>query len=71
MQKFLEKVVAHGAMYGLDLNWDKTVVMPVKHDGQLTRPDGHVVRCVEDAVYLGGLLTGDGNPATELSRRIG
>jgi len=29
------------------------------------------VQRVEQAVYLGGLVTSDGNPATELSRRIG
>ena len=32
---------------------------------------GEAVRKVSSAVYLGCLLTSDGNPATELSRRMG
>ena len=46
-------------------------MLPVKHEGCLYKDDGQVVRKVESAVYLGGLLTSDGNPACELSRRMG
>ena len=56
----------------MSLNWKKTVVLPVRHEGTLhNKPDGEAVRKVSSAVYLGGLLTNDGNPATELSRRMG
>ena len=65
LQTFLQKIVEQGDKYGLSLNWDKTVVLPVKHEGCLYKDDGQVVRKVESAVYLGGLLTSDGNPACE------
>jgi len=71
LQAFLDAVADHGARYGLSLNWDKTVLMPIRHDGSVSAPDGTRVRCVDHAVYLGGLLSQDGNPASELSRRIG
>jgi len=71
LQTFLDQVVAHGHAYGLELNWDKTIVLAVRHPGELKRPDGQAVVKEEQAIYLGGLLAQDGNPATELTRRIG
>jgi len=63
--------VAHGQLYGLSLNWDKTVLLPIRHDACLVGEGGERVKVVEQAMYLGGLLDQSGNPTTELSRRLG
>jgi hypothetical protein len=71
LQSFLDSVVKHGESYGLRLNWNKTILLPVRHDGVLKGEGGVPIKRVQSAVYLGGLLAGDGDPSSELSRRIG
>eukprot|EP00959_Pyramimonas_sp_CCMP1952_P097241 2032654-Pyramimonas_sp.AAC.1 len=45
--------------------------MQVPTDKNIMRPDGGDIKTVQDAVYLGGLVSCDGRVATELSSRLG
>jgi len=71
VQAILNKIVSEGAKYGLEMNWDKTVQMQVSLCGAVTRPCGAAIKCVREAVYLGGLITCDGRATREISRRLG
>ena len=71
VQAILNKIVSEGARYGLEMNWDKTVQMQVSTCGAVTRPCGAAIKCVREAVYLGGLITCDGRATREISRRLG
>ena len=71
LQQMLNAIVEEGRRYGLDLNWDKTVLMQVSTNKKIMRPDGSDIKTVRDAVYLGGLVSCDGRAATELSKRLG
>ena len=50
-------IIEEGRKYGLELNVAKTVMMKVNHTGGIFHPSGGEVKVVEEAVYLGGLLT--------------
>ncbi|CAE8620602.1 unnamed protein product [Polarella glacialis] len=71
LQRHLELIVAEGKAYGMELNWDKTVVMQIRHHGEIKNQDGVILKCVSQAIYLGGLLTSDGSAISELARRLG
>ena len=71
LQATMDSLVTHGARYGLEVNWDKTVALVIGGMDPPIRPDGHLVKCVEQYVYLGGLLTANGSTTTTLLRRLG
>lgn len=71
LQRQLECVVDEGKRYGLELNWTKTLAMRIRHDGMVTQPSGEPVKCVEEAVYLGGLLSATADAKPEVTRRLG
>ena len=70
LQAHLDTIVEIGSQYGLELHWGKTCVLNVRHDGQISGPDGALKQEAE-AIYLGGLLSADGKATRELTRRIG
>ena len=71
LQAHMDLVVDEGSRYGLELNWSKTVAMNILHDGTSRQPSGEPVKRVNQAVYLGGLLSVDASVAPEVSRRLG
>ena len=71
LQLVLDLIIQEGEKYGLQLNWKKTVMMRIRNDGQVFSPDGHALESVEQAVYLGGLLSTTANSKPEVTRRIG
>ena len=59
LQDFLREVAACGKCHGLELNWIKTVLLPIRHDRVVEDLTGARARSVSRAVYLGSLLTSD------------
>ena len=60
-----------GASYGMALHWGKTQALSICTTDRIRRPDGSVIQesgCIE---YLGALLSADGRPDSEVSRRMG
>ena len=67
----MNAIVQEGAIYGLEINWSKTVQIQVCKQYVINRPDGNPIVQVREAVYLGGLVTCDGKAGRELVRRLG
>ena len=70
LQKLLEAIVSEGALYGLELNWQKTQQVQISTVDRVVRPDGGEIKSVREAVYLGALVSCDGKGGRELSRRL-
>ena len=64
-------LIDEGRKYGLELNATKTVMMRINHTGSIYHESGEAVNIVEEAVYLGGLITSTANARPELTRRLG
>ena len=71
LQLHLDLVIDEGRRYGLELNMAKTFVMRVHNTGSIRKPSGEPLKCVNEAAYLGGLLSSDGSARPELTKRIG
>ena len=71
LESLLARIVDAGRQYGMELNWDKTVHMPIFSCARVATPDGDNIKTVREAVYLGGLLTCDGKATREITRRLG
>ena len=71
LQHMLLEMITEGAKYGLELNWDKTLQMQISTNKRIAQPNGDAIKCVREAIYLGGLITCDGKVGTELTRRLG
>lgn len=55
----------------MELNWEKTSQMHISTDSRIFRPTGEPIKTARGAIYLGGLITCDGKPTTEVTRRLG
>ena len=71
LQNHLGLVVDEGKRYGLELNWEKTMVLRIQCDANLFGPDGVARKVVPHMVYLGGLITDDVSARPKLARRLG
>ena len=71
VQAYFNSIAKVGQKYGLELNMDKTVLLRVNHSGVIVGSDGQPVQVKHEAVYLGSLLSSDGRPMRELTRRLG
>jgi hypothetical protein len=71
LQCKLGLVVTEGRKYGLELNWKKTILMQIGSTGEIKDPSGIPVKAVEQAVYLGGLLSSKATAKPEVTRRLG
>lgn len=60
-----------GRKYGLERNMAKTKQHWVRSEEDIVGCDGQSVQCCDSIVYLGGILSSDGQPTSEASRRIG
>ena len=71
VQHHFDRVAEIGKSYGLELNLDKTVVMTVRGETDIIDTNGQPLQRKDETVYLGGLLSSNGRPVAELTRRIG
>lgn len=71
LQTHFNAVIEVGKRYGLELNFDKTFLLSIRGEGNITNPNGAHLKKISQAMYLGGLLSSDGRAKTEISRRIG
>ena len=70
LQQLVNAVVAEGAKYGLELNWEKTFQMNMGTDENIYRPDGSALEQKESLIYLGGLISANSRVRSELNRRL-
>ncbi len=71
VQKHFNCVAEVGKSYGLELNLEKTVLLRIRGDADIFACDGTPLLVKDQAVYLGGLLSINGRPVAELTRRLG
>jgi len=71
IEKYLNCIVHVGEESGLLMNWGKVELMTVNCDGAITTPDGTVLTSKPSFVYLGSLISADGDVNSELARRLG
>ena len=60
-----------GRQYGLELNLEKLVLLWVRSQSGIFGSDGSLLAHKNAAFYLGGLVTNDGKPRRDLTRRLG
>ena len=60
-----------GRTNGLELNLDKTLLLRIRGDTDISGPDGNLLKLQRTCICLGGLLSDDGRPASERTRKIG
>ena len=70
-QSYMNSISAAGANYGLSFNWQKLEMLTVRCQAQVSKPDGSMVESKDHLVYLGGMLSANGQPGPELDRRLG
>ena len=66
LQMHLDILVEEGAKYGLELNWDKTVVINIHSEADLMQPSGNKIKKVDRVVYLGSILVSSGFCSTRI-----
>ena len=71
VQLHLRIVIDEGRRYGLELNASKTVMLQVNHTGSIYHESEEVVKVVDEALCLGGLLASNAEVRPEITRRIG
>ena len=71
VQTYLDCIARVGRQYGLELNLEKTILLRVRGRCDIYGSDGNPLVTRDEAVYLGGLVTTDGRPTRELTRRLG
>ena len=64
-------IINLGKQYGLELNWSKVESMSSVKLDVLQNLDGRKIQIKDFIVYLGALVSIDGNVDSEISRRIG
>ena len=65
----LEAVAQAGKSYGMDLHADKLQLLSIRSTAEIQHANGSVIEPQSDMVYLGALISEDGQPAQELTRR--
>ena len=71
LQQHLDALTEIGKSFGLELNVAKTILLRIRSDSNIAGPGGSPIICKEETVYLGGLVSVDGKPRAELTRRLG
>jgi len=71
VEKQLQCIIEVGQEYGLEMNWKKVDLMCARCSVKLDRPDGKPIVEKEAITYLGAVVAGNGDTASELARRIG
>ena len=68
---YMQCIEQAGRMYGLQLNWNKLEVLPVRCEARIKKPNGDYVVSKESLLYLGSFLCDNGSIGPELNRRLG
>ena len=71
LEKYLACIVEVGKESGLLMNWGKVELLTVSCEGVITKPDGSILKPKPSFIYLGSLISADGDVTSELSRRLG
>ena len=71
LEKFMMLVAEFGKEYGLELNWKKVELLPIRCDAHILDPAGNDLHSAESIKYLGALLSNTGKIDSELNRRLG
>ena len=71
IEELARAVEASGKQYGMSLHWGKTQLLSVRTGQSVRAPDGTDMEGKTSLVYLGALISADGKPESEISRRIG
>ena len=71
LQEFASTVERAGAAYGMSLHWGKTQMMSIGTETPVLRPDGSPFDKKANMQYLGGQVSCDGRPDSEISRKVG
>ena len=69
-QYYLRNVVECGKNYGLQLNWDKAVLLRIRSQDPNLDDNGKEMPVKDEAIYSGALISADGNCNKEKNRRI-
>ena len=64
-------VAEFGKEYGLELNWKKVELLPIRCEAYILDPAGNDLHSTESIKYLGALFSNTGRIDSELSRRLG
>ena len=68
---YMQCIEQAGRMYGLQLNWNKLEVLPVRCEARIKKPNGDYLVSKESLLYLGSFLCDNGSIGPELNRRLG
>ena len=68
---YMQCIEQAGRMYGLQLNWNKLEVLPVRCEARIKKPNGDYVVSKESLLSLGSFLCDNGSIGPELNRRLG
>ena len=60
-----------GRMYGLQLNWNKLEVLPMRCEARVRTPNGNLVISKESLIYVGSFSCENGSVGPELNTRLG
>jgi len=69
--EYMLHISTAGAHYGLQYNWKKLEVLPVRCEADIRKPDGSQIDQKDCITYLGSVLAQDGRAGPELARRLG
>ncbi len=68
---YLKMLLDAARPFGLEPTWGKTLHLRIGHDDDIHTPQGSTIKVVEQAIYLGSLLTTNGYATASLVRRLG
>ena len=71
VEELARAVESSGKQYGMTLHWGKTQLLSVRSSKRVRAPDGSLLDERPSILYLGALISADGKPDSEISRRIG
>ena len=71
LQSLLDLTSVMGNQYGLDLSWEKYVVMAINDPGVIHDPSMQQLKKVQQARDLGSLLHYQAESKLEITRRLG
>ena len=71
VEEYMHSIEIPGMQYGLAFNFGKIEALPINCEPIIKDSQGNDVKMKDAIIYLGALLSADGKPNSELSRRIG
>ena len=71
VQAVLNAIAHFGKYYGLQIYWSKSYLLRIGSDEDMFDAQDKAIKCKSNIIYLGGLLTADGDLYREITRRLG